>query len=70
MKKYTFATILAVTFIALLCGAVFFLAVALIYWVICFAFGMMFSWKIAVGVWAVIVLLRMVMSAAKPSEKK
>lgn len=70
MNKHIFLTILAATFIALLCGAVFFLTVALIYWVICFAFGMVFSWKIAVGVWAVIALLRIVMSAAKPSEKK
>ena len=70
MKSDIIATVLAVVLIALLCGGAFFLGVSLVYWIICFAFGLTFSWKIAIGVWAVVVLLRMIMSAAKSSGKK
>lgn len=70
MKSDFIATVLAVVLIALLCGVAFFLGVSLVYWVFCFAFGLAFSWKIAIGVWAVVVLLRMIVSAAKSTGKK
>lgn len=70
MKSDFIATVLAVVLIALLCGVAFFLGVSLVYWILCFAFGLAFSWKIAIGVWAVVVLLRMIVSAAKSTGKK
>lgn len=70
MKKDTFAIIFTVIGLAILFSALYFAAVSIICWIICFAFGMEFSWKLAAGVWAVIVLLRMVLSAAKSNGSK
>ena len=34
-----------------------FLVIAGMYWIVCWAFGMVFSWQIAVGVWVVYTVL-------------
>lgn len=48
----------------LLCGVMFYMTIALFVWILCMAFGMPFTWKAATGVWAAIMLLRVVFSAA------
>lgn len=44
----------------LITGAVSFLITAGIVWVICWAFGFLFTWKLVIGIWAVLFLLRTV----------
>lgn len=49
--------IFAVLLIAL-CVALSVLYVGLLYWIVCWAFHLTFSWRICIGVWAVLALLK------------
>lgn len=51
--------LLAVLLLLITC-AVSFLITAGIVWVICWAFGFLFTWKLVIGIWAVLFLLRTV----------
>ena len=42
---------------------------ALVTWLICFGFGFEWSWVLSLGVWGIVILLRWIISAAKPKEK-
>ena len=35
-----------------------FLVTSGLVWLVCFAFGLIFSWRIVIGIWAVVVLLQ------------
>lgn len=50
-----FITVLAITYL-IVCGLL---------WLVCFAFGLEWSWTIALGVWAACLLLRWILSVAK-----
>lgn len=47
-----------------------YLVVAGLTYIICLAFGLSWSWLMALGVWATCVLLRWIMSAAKGGGNK
>ena len=51
----------------ILMGAISFLMTALAWWIICFAFGIGFSWKVMLGVWVLLLIFRSVASAVKSS---
>lgn len=51
---------LVVSLIVLVCYALSFFGTALAVWVVCWAFSLAFSWKIAIGIWVVLALLRTV----------
>lgn len=57
-------SILAVL-IGLAIGAISFLVIAGILWLICWAFSLTFSWKIAFGIWLILLILRWVFSRRK-----
>lgn len=46
-----------------------FFFVAFLSYLVCLGFGLTWSWMLAVGVWAVCVLLRWIVSAAKGKDK-
>ena len=54
----------AIIAIAIVLGVVFLFISGLV-WLFCFAFGYTFMWKYALGVWAAIILLRMVFGRKK-----
>lgn len=33
-------------------------SVGLLYWIVCWAFHLTFSWKIAIGIWAILAIIR------------
>ena len=35
-----------------------FLVTSGLVWLVCFAFGLIFSWKVVIGIWAVVILLQ------------
>lgn len=37
-------------------------------WIVTWAFGLTFSWKIMIGVWAIVAILQMALRAASPSK--
>lgn len=39
-----------------------FLLTAGIVWLVCFAFGLVFSWKMVLGIWAIIAILHSIFS--------
>lgn len=45
-----------------------FFVIAGIVWLICWGFSLTFSWPVVIAVWAICVLLRWIVSAAKPKE--
>lgn len=45
-----------------------FLIVSGLTWLICFGFGFTFSWPLALGVCALFILIRWILSAVKPKE--
>lgn len=51
----TAALIIIILYLAILCLS--FLATAGLAWLVCWAFSLVFSWKIAIGVWAILALL-------------
>lgn len=53
--------LLAVLLFLITC-AISFLITAGIIWVICWAFGFLFTWKLVIGIWAVLLLLKNVFS--------
>ena len=55
-KEYEWPIFIGAFVIALALGLI--LTAALV-WIVCWAFGIEFSWRLAVGVYAVIVLIRM-----------
>lgn len=55
-----FITILVSTLLILLGYAISFGIVSAIFYGICWAFGIAFTWKIAVGIWLTFLLLRAV----------
>ena len=55
-----FITILVSTFFIALALAISFGVVSAIFYGICWAFGIVFTWKIAVGIWLTFLLLRAV----------
>ena len=57
----------AICVIALALGVAY-LIVSLLWWLICLGLGIEFSWFAALGVFAVCMLLRWVVSAAKPKQ--
>lgn len=57
-------TIIALIFIALVVVAASYFTVAAVFAVICWAFGLAFSWKIVWGIYGALLLLKWVISAA------
>lgn len=55
----------AICVIALALGVAY-LIVSLLWWMICLGLGIEFSWFAALGIFAICMLLRWVVSAAKP----
>ncbi len=56
--------LMVILFIVALLGVAFLFSVGLT-WVICWAFGLQFSWKIAVGVWILVIILKSIFGARK-----
>lgn len=54
---------LALAFIAI--AALTYLAICGLSWLVCFAFGLEWSWGIALGIWAACLILRWVLSSAR-----
>lgn len=54
--------------IALVYYALSFFGTALAVWVVCWAFGFAFSWKIAIGIWFVLAILRTVFNVTVKKE--
>ncbi len=50
-------SVLLIIGIILLALVASFLLVAGLMWIICWAFSLIFSWKLVIGVWAILVLL-------------
>lgn len=48
---------LIIILIIAICLAISFLGTAGLVWVVCWAFGLSWSWKIALGVWAALCLI-------------
>lgn len=57
----------AVCLVALVFGASY-LIVSLLWWFVCLGLGIEFNWFAALGIYAICILLRWVVSAAKPKE--
>lgn len=49
--------ILIAILIIAICLAISFFSTAGLVWVVCWAFGLLWSWKIALGVWAALCLI-------------
>lgn len=45
--------------------AISFAIVAGLYWVICWAFSLTFSWKIAIGIWVIVTILRNIFKSSR-----
>ncbi len=56
----------------IICGltALSFLGIAACVKIICWAFGLVFTWKVALGVWAVLILLRSIFKQTARSEER
>ncbi len=57
MRKDTHVGCLMILFITLLCGALDFLFVAGIYWIVCLCAGLIFKWSLAFLIWVADILL-------------
>lgn len=64
MKNILFAIIIGLL-LFLVIEALGFLIISGLYWIICWAFSLVFSWKIAIGVFAVYTLLCAISRAGK-----
>ena len=69
VQVYEIAGWIIAALILLAAMVVSYLFVALLVWIICLAFGFEWSWMLSLGVFAFIVLLQFILSAAKSSLK-
>lgn len=60
---------LGIIFILLGLLIVDFLFTSGIVWLVCFAFGLAFSWKIALGIWAIVALLHSIFTVNVHTKK-
>ena len=60
--------IIAVIIAWVICMALSWLVTTGLVWLICKCFSLVFSWKIATGIWIVCIIARWIISAAKGGE--
>ena len=69
MRRARYMWLSVIVIIAL--GAIIgFLCVAGLVWLVCWAFGLSWSWKLAIGIWAVMMLVAAAVKSVNTGSKK